>query len=232
MNSTKELSTTRKKRKFIGNLNMYQKAALAIPMGGAGAVLVSLPGLLQTSTIMAIAGTLLVTLAAKLSLPDRVPEKSLELTSIPTVSTDFAVEGLSMGVKQLHSIAEIYEKRQSPLLPTIGGVLTNIQELFNRIDRRESTQASRLAAVEYADVLEKLNRALGKDYYLDIESHPELWSNPDERMEAVERALNATGEQLVKNIRQLNSSKDLVYQVSIDALINRGTEDAAKVLEA
>ena len=201
-------------------------------MGGAGVVLVSLSGLLDSSTIMTIAGTLLVTLAVNISLPGRISKKPLELTSVPTIATSFTIDGLANGVKQLHSIATIYEKRQSPLLPTIGGVLTNIQELFNRIDRRESTQASRLAAVEYADVLTKLNRALGEDYYLDIEAHPELWSNPDERMEAVEKALNATGEQLIKNIRQLNSSKDLVYQVSIDALINRSSEDTAKALEA
>lgn len=122
-------------------------------------------------------------------------------------------------VEELHGLAALYERRNSPLFPTIKGVLTNAQELFSRMERKLDDQEARLMASRYAATLEKLNRALGKDYYLDIEAHPQLWSNPEERMEAVEKALNATGDQLIRNIRQLNASRDLIYQLSLDSLM-------------
>ena len=89
-----------------------------------------------------------------------------------------------------------------------------------------------MAAVNYSDTLLKLNKALGVDYYLDIQANPHLWSQPEERLEAVERALKATGLQLIRNIKQINSSQDLEYKISIDLLLKAAEDgNAAELVE-
>lgn len=140
-------------------------------------------------------------------------QRTAPLTIAKGISSD-----LEAKIEELHSIAAAYERRNSPLFAAVNGVLTNVQELFRRTAERLDEQEAKLAAVRYVDTLTKLNRALGERYYLDIEAHPELWSDPEERMEAVEAALNATGEQVLRNIRQVNASKDLIYQLSLDSL--------------
>jgi hypothetical protein len=100
----------------------------------------------------------------------------------------------------------------------VTDILTNSQELFRRILRRGDSQQVRMAAVEYTDTLEKLNLALSDDYYFDIVKNPRLWDDADRRAADVESALAAVGEQLVKNIRQVNASQDLDLSVALDGL--------------
>jgi len=141
-------------------------------------------------------------------------------------------EEMKLKIEELYDLAVSYESRRSPLFPAVNGVLSNVLELFSRISERTDEQSARIAAVRYVDTLTKLNTALGKSYYLDIEAHPELWSNPEKRMEAVESAVNATGEELLRNIRQLNSSRDLIYQLSIDSLTSlRDEYESSKILD-
>lgn len=158
---------------------------------------------------------------ARKNQPKEIGSQLTPLTAAIGTSKD-----LQLKVEELHGLARIYDQRDSPLFPAVNGVLANVLELFDRMSNRLDEQSARIAAVRYTDTLTKLNRALGRRYYLDIEAHPELWSNPDERMEAVEAALNATGEQILRNIRQLNSSKDLIYQLSIDSLMVVESEEA------
>jgi len=140
-------------------------------------------------------------------------------------------EEMRLKIEELYELALIYEARKSPLFSAVSGVLSNVLELFGRLSTQTDQQGARLAAVRYVDTLTKLNTALGKRYYLDIEAHPELWSSPDERMEAVEAAVNATGEELLRNIRQLNSSRDLVYELSIESLTSvQGEHESAKAM--
>lgn len=101
----------------------------------------------------------------------------------------------------------------------LGSIRTNVRELFKRIKRTGTEQQVRIASIEYVDVLTKLNRALGPDYYLDILRNPRLWENPDGRRAEVEEAVAATDEQLVANIRQVNASQDLEFKVALESLV-------------
>lgn len=101
----------------------------------------------------------------------------------------------------------------------ILALVGNAEELFVRIDKRGTGQQGRIAAVEYADTFAKLNRALGEDYYLDILRRPDLWNDSDRRLAEVREALDATGKQLVQNIRQVNASQDLEFQVALESLV-------------
>lgn len=107
----------------------------------------------------------------------------------------------------------------SPLSSRIHSIRTNIGQLFTRIGRTGTEQQAKMASVQYADVIGKLNRALGEDYYLDIVRNPRLWDDPDGRRREVEEAVVATDEQLVENIRQVNASQDLEFKVALESLV-------------
>lgn len=107
----------------------------------------------------------------------------------------------------------------SGLSSRIHSIRTNIGQLFARIGRTGTEQQAKMASVQYADVIGKLNRALGEDYYLDIVRNPRLWDDPDGRTREVQEAVVATDEQLVENIRQVNASQDLEFKVALESLV-------------
>ncbi|MFT4263318.1 MAG: hypothetical protein QM572_08055 [Nocardioides sp.] len=109
----------------------------------------------------------------------------------------------------------------------LAQILGNSRELFERIRRRGSAQQARIAEVEYTDTLGKLNRALGEDYFLDILAHPQLWDEAEKRLDSVRQAVAATQGQLLRNIRQVNASQDLEFQVALESLL--GTMDPPSI---
>lgn len=128
--------------------------------------------------------------------------------------------------EKLDKLYITYKQVENPLTQEMESILTNAQSLFERINSKLDTQAGRLAAVNYTDTLRKLNKALGPEYYLDILQNPNLWDRSEQRIQAVENAVMATNAQLIKQIRQVNASQDIEYELSIDSLI-----DAAEIAE-
>ncbi|WP_457099506.1 hypothetical protein [Microbacterium sp. P5_E9] len=106
----------------------------------------------------------------------------------------------------------------------IAVIAGNVTELFTRLDKRSGADQRGIAAVEYDDKLRKLSAALDRDYLLDILTHPHLWDDPDERVLEVRGALSAVSDELVGNIKQVNASRGLHFQVSLDGLIGRRKE--------
>lgn len=156
--------------------------------------------------------------------------KELE-ASIAEFVVPKAVASLSDGLKnqiiRLQSILKLHSKAGTELTPVIANILRNSHQLFERILSKQDVQSYRLAAVNYTDTLTKLNRALDKDYYLDILKNPNLWNNPAERLAAVDKAVTATGNQLVSNIRQVNASQDIDYAISLESLTSSMDLDSA-----
>jgi hypothetical protein len=101
----------------------------------------------------------------------------------------------------------------------LSSIRANVRELFRRIRRTGTEQQVRIASIEYIDVLTKLERALGPDYYLDLIRSPRLWENAAARRAEVEEAVAATDDQLVTNIRQVNASQDLEFKVALESLV-------------
>jgi hypothetical protein len=128
----------------------------------------------------------------------------------------------------LARLAALQRQHGMQLSPAVNArlqsILTNVGQLFHRIRRTGTEQQVRIASIEYVDVLTKLDRALGEDYYLDILRNPRLWENPDARKQEVEEAVRATDDQLVANIRQVNASQDLEFKVALESLV--GSMDA------
>lgn len=109
----------------------------------------------------------------------------------------------------------------------INGLAGHISDLFVRVRRRGTDQQIRLLQSRYKDTLSKLLKALDDDYYGDIIANPQYWSNADARLAEVRRAVDSVDQQAVENIKQVNESRDLEFQVALDSLIK--TVDAAKL---
>jgi hypothetical protein len=129
---------------------------------------------------------------------------------------------------RLRALATKYASRASTGDPIardtateITTLTSNIDQLFQRLDARAAADQRSIAEAEYADKLGRLTAALEEDYLLDLLVNPQLWEDPQERVQEVQDALEAVSRQLLDNIRQVNARKGLHFQVSLDSLVGR-----------
>jgi len=101
----------------------------------------------------------------------------------------------------------------------IDAVNTNVYELFHRLSVKSDKSQRSLAQTEYEDKLGKLAAALDRDYLLDVIANPRLWDDPTHRIQAVQGAIDAVDGELLRNIRQVNAHRGLVFEVTIDGLL-------------
>ncbi len=104
------------------------------------------------------------------------------------------------------------------LSPEIVKIVKTTQTLFERIASKQPRQAS-VAEVEYVDKFTKLVSLLGTDNYLDIVDNPDQWDDPHGRIAKIREATTTTRNQINENIKQINASKDLEFQVALGSLI-------------
>lgn len=134
---------------------------------------------------------------------------------------------LKKQMEKLANISVLLTKADaSEMATTSQTIIRRLNELFTRIARRGGGSQLKLAQVEYTSQLSKLNDALGVDYFLDIISKPQLWDNPEVRKDEVRKAANAIDDQILENIKQVNSFKDLDFRVALESIIS--SADAPK----
>jgi hypothetical protein len=174
--------------------------------GGSGfGTVVGVGGGLVGLAVVAAAGTLVV--------------RRLRQGGTATTSRDVPEE-LRHVLARLDSLQTLHGSEFNPAAAQqLTSIRANVRELFRRIKRTGTEQQVRIASIEYIDVLTKLERALGPDYYLDLIRSPRLWENPEARRAEVEEAVAATDNQLVSNIRQVNASQDLEFKVALESLV-------------
>lgn len=107
----------------------------------------------------------------------------------------------------------------------ISALAGHITDLFVRVERRGTDQQMRLLQSQYKDTLSKLLKGLSPDYYGDILANPQYWSGPEARTAEVHRAIDAVDHQVIDNIRQVNESRDLEFQVALGSLV-RAVDEA------
>jgi hypothetical protein len=130
----------------------------------------------------------------------------------------------------MEKLGELTEKHAAKRYATakpMASILAHLNELFSRLERKGVENQKNLAEVEYSDTLKKLNNALGSDYYLDIAGNGNLWDRGDERLREVEAAVRAVDEQILLNIRQVNSSKDLDFRVALGRMLSSVDQPSA-----
>lgn len=216
------------------NLNIAAMSTLGVATAGATTTLAVIPtfGFIPAILTLAVGAMGLISTAVVAKSSSKNAEAGSDDEVAELQSSGYIPRDIYSQLLELQTLAIAYHDSKSSLFPDINSVLINAQELFKRIDSKLDSQAGRLAAVNYSDTLLKLNKALGVDYYLDIQANPHLWSQPEERLAAVEKALKATGLQLIRNIKQINSSQDLEYKISIDLLLKAAEDgNAAELVE-
>lgn len=148
--------------------------------------------------------------------------------TVPSKIAEVVPPKLHPLIKQLTDLSEKHDHLPNSGLGGDGRtIVRNIQELFTRLAKKGTNGQRGIAEVEYVDKLTKLNEALGSNYYIDIVNHPELWDDAQQRLDSVAEAVNAVKSQLIENIKQVNASKDLEFQVVLSSLV--GTSNATNV---
>ena len=128
-------------------------------------------------------------------------------------------DNMRAAMEELGRLTEKHTRLKYPTATIMKSILTRLNELFDRLDRKGAENQKALAAVEYTDIIQKLNAALGSDYYLDIAGNDTLWDRSTERLQEVEAAATAVDNQILLNIRQVNSAKDLDFRVGLDSIL-------------
>lgn len=145
------------------------------------------------------------------------------------INFDYIPADLKKSVENLKHVASLHHKAgNTKVVSVLNSVFSHTQELFKRLKNKGSDGQYNMAAVNYTDSLDKLGYILGESNYLDVYKNPTLWDNPRERLRTIEHALQAVDTQLLTNIRQVNASQDINFQVSIEAL-NRSVNQADEV---
>lgn len=123
-------------------------------------------------------------------------------------------------VERLRDLAGAYPR----IGPQISALAGHVTDLFVRVERRGTDQQMRLLTSQYKDTLSKLLKGLDPDYYGDILANPQYWSGPEARVQEVHRAVEAVDHQVIDNIRQVNESRDLEFQVALGSLVRAVNE--------
>lgn len=121
------------------------------------------------------------------------------------------------------------ERKLEEAAGLIDSALGHTYELFKRIDRKKDRQNREIAQRRYLDTVKKLNSALSSDYFEDIVRKPGLWDGAEEKREDVLTALKSVDRQIIENIKQVNSSKEIEFRIAVDSLIGSEPMDVDDV---
>lgn len=150
-------------------------------------------------------------------------ELSSNLTSIEyytSLSADFA--------EQVAALRSLVKRHQDKGLYDGAGSLAKLDkrlsDFFERLKVKGTDDQRQTAAIKYADLLKKVIYIMDEHHYMDVVLHPELWNNADVRKQNSLAAVNAVDEQVLDNIRQLNDSQNLDFNVTMQALLTNSDD--------
>jgi hypothetical protein len=123
-------------------------------------------------------------------------------------------------MERFAELTRIHANEQFPTSAPMRSILTHLNNLFARLEKKGVGNAKQMAEVNYKGILQKLNETLGEDYYIDISKNPKLWDRSSQRTAEVEKALVAVDDQVLENIKQVNASKDLDFRVALETLLS------------
>lgn len=143
----------------------------------------------------------------------------------------FVPENISSELRKLNETRKTYMNiGLDDMSNQIGKLINHTQELFKRLDKSGAVSQKLMAEVEYVDRFNKLNTALGEQYYIDYVNHPDLWNDVRTRKTNVETALTRMQEQVLQNIREVNASQDINIKVMLDSLLRENDPNKVKNL--
>ena len=125
-----------------------------------------------------------------------------------------------IALRNLYLVPAAAEDRAAlAVIGQVDSVVANVTDLFRRLSVKAYREQRGLVQAEYEDKLDTLAAALDRDYLLDMLANPHLWDDPEQRIRDVQLALDAVNAQILRNIKQINSRRSLLFQVKIDGLM-------------
>lgn len=106
----------------------------------------------------------------------------------------------------------------------INSLLLQLQELESKLLNNEVDQQARLTYAKYEPMVRKIVDLTSPKYYGDFVRNPEHWNDPKRMRLQVELSVLAVAKEAAEDIRRINSSQELDFQVSVESLIGKGTE--------
>ena len=132
---------------------------------------------------------------------------------------------LGSEVVRLRDLISLHEKND---LKHSADALRNVDRrlgaLFSRLSRKGTTDQVNMAAIKYQDLLKKIIYIMDEDHYMDVSLHPELWNNAEVRKQNSLDCVSAVDGQILDNIRQLNDSQDLEFNITMQALLSNSDD--------
>lgn len=146
-----------------------------------------------------------------------------------------AAQLASSNLKELDSdkMSQLYTLYKNYYRKTNFAVKKNLEEIFvtasaliEKVSKVGSEPQKDQITYELNYLFGKLIEVLRPEYYYEIKTKPEYWSNSEQLAKEVESAVIAVNNELHKNMRLLNSSQELDFKVNLKILNNKGEDNA------
>lgn len=128
---------------------------------------------------------------------------------------------LGQEVSRLRELIAKHEKAELPLSSQrLVAVDKRLGDLFTRLAQKGTQEQTSIAAVKYQNLLKKIIYIMDEGHYMDLAKNPELWNHAERRKQDSLNCVEAVDEQILDNIRQLNDSQDLEFNITMQALLS------------
>lgn len=100
-------------------------------------------------------------------------------------------------------------------------LLEELRALDDKLRISGATQQARLTYAKYAPLVSKITEISASNVYGDFVRNPDHWKDPQRNRLQVELAVVALAKEVSGDIRRLNSSQELNFQVSVESIIGK-----------
>lgn len=120
----------------------------------------------------------------------------------------------------------IHENSSRNIYGYLLGLLEELQALDAKLRISGAVQQARLTYAKYAPLISKITDISASNYYGDFVRNPDHWDDPKRNRLQVELAVLALAKEVSGDIRLLNSSQELNFQVSVESIIGKAASAA------
>lgn len=172
---------------------------------GLGAVLILTVGIVLVKKLFGKKGS------------DEKPVKDI----LPKEYFDNVSQKLGQEVGRFRELIVKHENSDLPLsVERMKSVDKRLGDLFSRLSRKGTQDQVHTAAIKYQNLLKKVIYIMDEDHYMDLAKNPELWNHAERRKQDSLNCVEAVDKQILDNIKQVNDSQDLEFNITMQALLS------------
>ena len=102
-----------------------------------------------------------------------------------------------------------------PVSGRLERLVADMQDLLRRMHAQGSAHQLAVAQAHYAHLLNQLVLVVAPTYLKDVMDNPHLWDDAEQRVLRVSSALTVLDAEILDNVRRVNTSADLDFQVAL-----------------